>query len=144
MAPGDVIINIPDEYTVPNTSMSQRGYTFGYGLVGLGGAIANTLQPYVNLGVQTLTKVSSPYVPSTTTNIKTTTADIGNLVYDISGNVIDKVYTLPQTIGLKTGFLRKKQYIKNDIEAQNEWCVLNDVGELIILESNIVSIRIEG
>ena len=168
MATGDVIINIPAEYVEPITSMGQGFYTMRYGFLGLGGAIANSLQPYVNSSVQTLIEVSSQYIISASTVIKTTAIDIGNLVYDnlvydnlvydnlvygnliygnfvynISGNVIDTVYTLPQTIGLKTRLLRKKTKV-DDIEAQNEWCVLNDAGELIILESDNVSIQIEN
>jgi hypothetical protein len=143
MATGDVIINIPAEYAESITSMSQGFYTMSYGFLGLGGAIANTLQPYVSSSVQTLIEISTPYVTSASSVIKTTTTDIGNLVYDISGNVIDTVYTLPRTFGLKTGLLQKKNKF-DDLEAQNEWCVLNDAGELIILESDNISIQIEN
>lgn len=144
MAHGDVIINIPAEFVEPITSMGQGVHAFSYGLFGLAGAIANNLQPYINTGVQTLIDVSSPYVASATTVVKTTAFDFGIKVYDISGNVAEQLYTLPQTIGLKTGILQKKKYKVDDIEAQNEWCVLNDAGELIILDTNNISIQIEN
>jgi hypothetical protein len=144
MAHGDVIINIPAEFVEPITSMGQGVHAFSYGLFGLAGAIANNLQPYINTGVQALIDVSSPYVASASSAIKTTAIDFGIKVYDISGNVVEQVYTLPRTIGLKTGILQKKTHKFHDIEAQNEWCVLNDTGELIILESDSVTIQIEN